>query len=65
MKSGSIRFAKAKHVFRERTLLFYLESIAGDPLIYTMDHPKMILSSYREAFISALRVNYYDEVKPK
>ena len=35
---------------------FYLEIITCDPSIYTMDHPKFIVSNQKEEFMSTYRV---------
>ena len=41
----------------EKEIQFYFEIITCDPLIYTMDLPKLIVSTQKEDSISALRVN--------
>ena len=51
----STLFAKTKRSLRERNL-FYLEIITCDPSIYTMDHPKFIVSNQMEESISTQRV---------
>ena len=38
--------------FSEKEIQFYLEIITCDPLIYTMDHPKLVVSNKKEQFIS-------------
>ena len=36
----------------EKEIQFYLEIMTCDPLIFTMDHPKFIVSSQKEESIS-------------
>ena len=38
----------------EIEIKFYLDIITGTPLIYTMDHPKLIVSNQKEESISIL-----------
>ena len=42
----------------EKEIQFYLEIIACDPSIYTMDQPKFIAFYQKEESISAYRVKY-------
>ena len=41
----------------EKEIQFYFEIITCDPLMYTMDLPKFIVSIQKQESISALRVN--------
>ena len=51
-------FVKTKMIFRKE--IFYLEII--DPMIYTMDHPKFIVSNKKDESISASRFKeMYDQ----
>ena len=52
MLHNATLFAKTKTIFREK-IQFHLEIITCDPWIYTMDHPKFIVSNQKEESISA------------
>ena len=46
----STLFAITKTIFGERNTI-YLEIIAWDPSIYTMDHPKLIVSNKKKSLL--------------
>ena len=50
---------QAKNSLQRKKYNFYLEIIACDPMIYTMDHPKFIVLYQKEESISAKRVFVY------
>ena len=45
-------------IFKERTTILF-GNITCDPSIYTMGHPKFIISNQKEESISALRVKCF------
>ena len=50
---------QAKNNLMRKKYNFYLEIKAHNPLIYTMDHPKFIVSNQKEESIGAERVNIF------
>ena len=56
ISSGSALFAKLKQSSGTEVHL-NLEILTGDPLIYTMNHPKFNVSRQMEEFISIQREN--------
>ena len=49
-------FQQGLHCLLRKKNQYYLEFITSDPLIYTTDHPKFIVSSQKEESISTQRV---------
>ena len=54
--SSESTLVKMPHYWKSHAaaqILFYLENTTCDPFIYTMDHPKLIVSYQKEESISA------------